>query len=91
MMNWLTRWMMREGPGIPKGLPKPTGLRLFGHILLREAWELFKLNLLIVVFSLPLVTAPAEGNQEKSIPVRFRVTDIGLGEAASTTDNFVAP
>jgi uncharacterized membrane protein YesL len=59
MMNWLTRWMMREGPGIPKGLPKPTGLRLFGHILLREAWELFKLNLLIVVFSLPLVTAPA--------------------------------
>ncbi|WP_439405365.1 cytochrome c oxidase accessory protein CcoG [Bradyrhizobium sp. DASA03076] len=38
-----------------------------------------------------LVTAPAEGNPEKSIPVRFHVTDIGLGEAASTTDNFVAP
>ena len=38
-----------------------------------------------------LVTAPADGNPEKSIPVRFRVTDIGLGEVASTTDNFVAP
>ena len=27
----------------------------------------------------------------KSIPVKFRVTDIGLGEAASATDNFVTP
>ena len=38
-----------------------------------------------------LVTAPADGNPEKSIPVRFHVTDIGLGEAASATDNFVSP
>jgi len=38
-----------------------------------------------------LVTAPAEGNPEKSIPVHFHVTDIGLGEVASATDNFVAP
>ena len=36
-----------------------------------------------------LVTAPSENNPEKSIPVRFRVTDIGLGEVASATDNFV--
>jgi cytochrome c oxidase accessory protein FixG len=38
-----------------------------------------------------LVTAPSENNPEKSIPVRFRVTDIGLGEVASATDNFVSP
>jgi cytochrome c oxidase accessory protein FixG len=38
-----------------------------------------------------LVTAPAEGNAGKTIPVKFRVTDIGLGEATSATDNFVAP
>jgi polyferredoxin len=38
-----------------------------------------------------LVTAPSEGNPEKSIPVKFRITDIGLGEVASATDNFVAP
>ena len=38
-----------------------------------------------------LVTAPAENNPEKSVPVRFRVTDIGLGEVASATDNFVTP
>jgi cytochrome c oxidase accessory protein FixG len=38
-----------------------------------------------------LVTAPAESNPEKSVPVRFRVTDIGLGEVTSATDNFVSP
>jgi cytochrome c oxidase accessory protein FixG len=38
-----------------------------------------------------LVTAPAEDNPEKSTPVKFHVTDIGLGEAASANDNFVLP
>jgi cytochrome c oxidase accessory protein FixG len=38
-----------------------------------------------------LVTAPFEENTAKSIPVKFRITDIGLGEVASATDNFVAP
>jgi polyferredoxin len=38
-----------------------------------------------------LVTAPADDNPEKSVPVTFHITDIGLGEAASATDNFVAP
>jgi cytochrome c oxidase accessory protein FixG len=38
-----------------------------------------------------LVTAPSEVNPEKSVPVKFRVTDIGLGEATAATDNFVTP
>jgi polyferredoxin len=38
-----------------------------------------------------LVTVPSEENSEKSIPVKFHVTDIGLGEVASATDNFVTP
>ncbi len=38
-----------------------------------------------------LVTAPSEDNPEKSIPVKFRVTDIGLGEVTSATDHFVSP
>lgn len=38
-----------------------------------------------------LVTAAASGTSEKSIPLKFRVTDIGLGEVASATDNFVTP
>jgi uncharacterized membrane protein YesL len=58
-MKWLKERFEREGPGIPKDAPKKQGLALFAQIVLREAWELFKLNLLIVVFSLPLVTAPA--------------------------------
>jgi polyferredoxin len=36
-----------------------------------------------------LVTAPSESNPEKSTPVRFRITDVGLGEVATATDNFV--
>jgi hypothetical protein len=38
-----------------------------------------------------LVTAPEANNPEKSMPVQFHVTDIGLGVVASTTDHFVTP
>jgi len=38
-----------------------------------------------------LVTAPEENNPQKSVPVNFHVTDIGLGVVASATDNFVVP
>lgn len=58
-MNWLTNWMMREGPGIPKNAPKKKGLALFLSIVLREAWDLFRLNLLMLLFSIPVITAPA--------------------------------
>lgn len=58
-MNWLTNWMMQEGPGIPKNAPKKKGLALFFFILLREAWDLFKLNLLLLVLCIPVITIPA--------------------------------
>ncbi len=38
-----------------------------------------------------LVTAKPTAELPKSTPLTFRVTDIGLGEAASATDNFVTP
>ncbi|ANW03288.1 cytochrome c oxidase accessory protein CcoG [Bradyrhizobium icense] len=38
-----------------------------------------------------LVTAPSEKNSKRSIPIKFRITDIGLGEVASAIDNFVLP
>ncbi len=38
-----------------------------------------------------LVTAPFDEKAEKTVPVKFRVTDIGLGEVASATDHFVTP
>ena len=34
---------------------------------------------------------PPKTIPRNSIPVRFRVTDIGLGEVPSATDNFVSP
>jgi uncharacterized membrane protein YesL len=55
-MRWPKMWNDREGPGVDKDAPKKTGLALFGQIVVREAWELFKLNLLIVLASLPVVT-----------------------------------
>src|SRR5258708_25527551 len=38
-----------------------------------------------------LATAPVDDNPAKSIPVKFHVTDIGLGEAASAAANFCVP
>jgi len=38
-----------------------------------------------------LVTAPFDEKAEKTVPVKFRVTDIGLGEVASAADHFVTP
>jgi len=38
-----------------------------------------------------LVTAPFAEKAEKTAPVKFRITDIGLGEVASATDHFVTP
>ncbi|OLP46763.1 YesL family protein [Rhizobium oryziradicis] len=58
-MNWLRARFQREGPGIPKDAPKKRGLALFAQIVVREAWDLFKLNLMIVVFCLPIITIPA--------------------------------
>ena len=58
-MQWMRDYFLKEGPGIPKDAPKKTGLALFVDILGREWWELVKLNLLFILFSLPLVTLPA--------------------------------
>jgi len=56
---WLANHYFGEGPGIDKNTPKPEGLRLLLSVLSREWWELLKLNLLFLVFALPLVTLPA--------------------------------
>ncbi len=44
---------------IDRNAPPRTGAALFVEILAREWWELFKLNLLMVLFALPVVTIPA--------------------------------
>ncbi len=44
---------------IDRNAPPKKGAALFVEILAREWWELFKLNLLMVLFALPVVTIPA--------------------------------
>ena len=58
-MNWLSQFWTREGPGIPKDAPPKQGLALLADVVARNWWELIQLNLLVVIFSLPLVTIPA--------------------------------
>jgi cytochrome c oxidase accessory protein FixG len=38
-----------------------------------------------------LITAPFSEKVDKTVPIKFRVTDIGLGEVTSATDHFVMP
>ena len=58
-MNWYLNHFLGEGPGIAKDEPQPIGLRLLARTIGREWWELIKLNLLFLIFSLPVVTLPA--------------------------------
>lgn len=47
---------LKEGPGIEKDAQPKKGIALFFEILVREFWQLLKLNLLFVAVSLPVVT-----------------------------------
>lgn len=49
----------RDVKEIDRNAPPRTGAALFVEIVAREWWELFKLNLLMVLFALPVVTIPA--------------------------------
>lgn len=58
-MNWLWRFSTKTGPGIPKDAPPKQGFALLVDVVARNWWELIQLNLLVILFSLPLVTIPA--------------------------------
>jgi uncharacterized membrane protein YesL len=58
-MQWLRDMWIKEGRGIPKDVPKKTGLALFAEIFAREWWEMVKLNILFVLAAMFLVTLPA--------------------------------
>lgn len=47
---------LKEGPGIDKDAPKKEGIALFIEILVREFWEIIKLNVFFVVSSMPVIT-----------------------------------
>jgi uncharacterized membrane protein YesL len=58
-MNWLTQYLTREGPGVPRHAPPKRGLALLADVVAREWWTLIELNLLYALCCLPLVTIPA--------------------------------
>jgi uncharacterized membrane protein YesL len=58
-MRWLVDHYFAEGPGIPKDAPKKTGIPLIVETAWREGLELMKLNLLFILYALPIVTMPA--------------------------------
>jgi uncharacterized membrane protein YesL len=58
-LNWLAQFWTKEGPGIPKDAAPKQGFALLGDVLARQWWELIQLNLLVILFSLPVVTIPA--------------------------------
>jgi len=54
--NWYTREPRKE---LDLNAPPKTGLALFFSVLWRELWELCKLNLVFLLFCIPVVTIPA--------------------------------
>lgn len=47
---------LKEGPGIAKNAAPKTGIALFFEILVREFWQLLKLNMLFILGSIPVFT-----------------------------------
>jgi uncharacterized membrane protein YesL len=58
-MSWFTPRWLRAGPGIDRNAPPKQGFALLLDVIVRNWWELIQLNLLVILFSLPLVTLPA--------------------------------
>ena len=47
----------KPGPGVPKDLPRKKGAARFFEVLMRDFWDLIKLNMLFCLFVLPTVAA----------------------------------
>jgi uncharacterized membrane protein YesL len=58
-LKWLKPQWLENGPGIAKDTPPKQGFALLVDVVARNWWELIQLNLLAILFSLPLVTLPA--------------------------------
>lgn len=52
----------REGPGIEKNEPQKRGISLFFQLFISRFWDMLKLNILFIIYSIPIVTiGPAFG------------------------------
>ena len=58
-MSFFTPDFEKPGPGISKDAPPKKGIALFFEILVREFWQLIKLNLIFILACIPIVTIGA--------------------------------
>ena len=57
----------KEGPGVQKdNLPK-SGIKLFLFVLLNRFWKLVALNIIFLLFSLPIITLPAAAAAQSKV------------------------
>jgi uncharacterized membrane protein YesL len=53
---------VREGPGIEKNDPQKKGISLFFQLFIARFWDILKLNILFIIYSIPIITiGPAFG------------------------------
>lgn len=70
---------LRAGPGIEKDVPPKTGLPLLFETVRREWWSLVKLNLLFLLFCIPIITiGPAMAAMTKVTLVMIQDRPIDL-------------
>lgn len=61
-MRLFTPNFEREGPGVDKNEPSKKGISLFFYLLTTRFWDILKLNMLFILYSLPILTiGPAFG------------------------------
>ena len=70
-MGWYAKFYGAAGPGVSENEPKKKGLRLLGAILLREWRSLMLLNLLFLLFSLPVITIPAAACSMQHLTIKM--------------------
>lgn len=58
-MGWYQKFYEREGPGVAKDAPRPKGLRAFFRILAENWKALVQLNLIFLLYCLPVFTIGA--------------------------------
>jgi len=46
----------REGPGVPKDEPSKKGISLFFQLFIMRFWDIIKLNIIFILYCIPIVT-----------------------------------
>lgn len=87
----------REGAGVEKNEPSKEGLSLFFELLISRFWDLMKLNIIFIIYCIPIVTiAPAFGaltsitmSIVRKKPVLFMLNDFHAAFKSNWKQSFV--